>query len=237
MSLRLLYIEDNETIRKRVSETLRENDFFVREIGTVADARRAFDEGNFDLVLLDVLLPDGNGIDLLRELRGGKNVSVPVIILSALGEEIDERVSGLDAGANDYLAKPFSTRELIARIRVAVRNIASRTGAAPAVPATIRLNGGTLDLQQPWIFRDDGSQILLSMKEFCLLRYLAENAGKVVDVKEIINCVWGLNPERTSTASPVVFISRLRRKLEGLCRIDSVRGTGYKFEFNIEETK
>ncbi|MBQ7332280.1 MAG: response regulator transcription factor [Opitutales bacterium] len=230
INLRLIYVEDNATIRQRVAEVLRANGFSVEEVKTAADARRIFAGENFDLMLLDILLPDGNGIDLLRELRHGKNADVPVIILSALGEEIDQRISGLDAGANDYLAKPFSTRELIARIRAVMRSIPPRAGTMPAVPVTIRLNGAFLDLQQPWIFRDDGTQILLSMKEFCLLRYFAENAGKIVDVKEIINNVWGLNPNTTSTASPIVFISRLRKKLEGLCEIKSVRGTGYKFE-------
>lgn len=229
-NLRLIYVEDNATIRERVAEVLRANGFSVEEAATAADAQRVFSEENFDLVLLDILLPDGNGLELLRELRRGKNADVPVIILSALGEEIDERVSGLEAGANDYLAKPFSIRELIARIRAVMRNVSPRSGNKSAVSTTVRLNGGTLDLQQPWISRDDGTQILLSMKEFCLLRYFAENAGRIVDIKEIVNNVWGLNPDITSTASPVVFVSRLRKKLEGLCEIKSVRGTGYKFE-------
>lgn len=229
MSLLLLYIEDNETIRKRVSDALRESGFSVKEIATAKEARLAFNESDFDLVLLDILLPDGNGTDLLRELRRGKNAAVPVIIISALGEEIDERISGLEAGANDYLSKPFSTRELIARIRVAMRNAPSHTKSDPGVPATIQLNGATLDLQQPWISRDDGAQILLSMREFCLLRYFAENEGKIIDVEEILSKVWKLDPNATSTASPVVFVSRLRRKLEGICRIESVRGNGYRF--------
>lgn len=227
MNLHLLYIEDNETIRKRVSEVLRENGFFVDEIETAADARRAFAANEFDMVLLDMLLPDGHGIELLRELRRGKNAAKPVIILSALGEEIDERISGLEAGANDYLPKPFSTRELIARIRAVMRNFPNADN--PTFSATVRLNGAVLDLQQPWIYRDDGTQILLSMKEFCLLRYLAENAGKIVSAEKILSGVWKLDPSSTVSASPVVFISKLRRKLKGLCEIESVRGLGYRF--------
>lgn len=228
-NLRLIYVEDNATIRQRVAEVLRANGFSVEEAATATDAQRVFSGENFDLVLLDILLPDGNGIDLLRELRHGRNAGVPVIILSALGEEIDQRISGLDAGANDYLAKPFSTRELIARIRAVMRNIPPRTGTTPAVPATIRLNGAFLDLQQPWLCRDDGTQILLSMKEFCLLRYFAEHPMQTVSVDEILTQVWKVDPSSIKTASPVVLISRLRKKTEGLCLIESVRGNGYRF--------
>lgn len=228
MSLQVLYIEDNATIRNRVAETLRENGFSVKEIPTAADARRAFSGENFDLILLDILLPDGNGIELLRELRRGKHEKVPVIILSALGEEIDERVSGLDAGANDYLAKPFSTRELIARIRAVTRS--AFPAAENPVPVSIPLNGGQLDLQQPYVICDDGTRILLTMKEFYLLRYFAENRGRIISVEEIISRVWKLEPSATSTHSPVIFISRLRKKVAGLCRIESVRGNGYRFD-------
>ncbi|MBP3302681.1 MAG: response regulator transcription factor [Opitutales bacterium] len=228
-NLRLIYVEDNATIRQRVAEVLRANGFSVEEVATAADAQRIFSGEDFDLVLLDILLPDGNGIDLLRKLRQGKNTDVPVIILSALGEQIDHRISGLEAGANDYLAKPFSTRELIARIRAVIRNIPPRAGTTSNVPETIRLNGAFLDLQQPWLCRDDGTQILLSMKEFCLLRYFAEHPMQTVSVDEILTQVWKVDPSSIKTASPVVIISRLRKKTEGLCLIESVRGNGYRF--------
>ncbi|MBQ6704462.1 MAG: response regulator transcription factor [Opitutales bacterium] len=228
-NLRLIYVEDNATIRERVAEVLRTNGFSVEEAATAADAQRVFSEENFDLVLLDILLPDGNGLELLRELRRGKNADVPVIILSALGEEIDERVSGLEAGANDYLAKPFSIRELIARIRAVMRNVSPRSGNKSAVSTTVRLNGGTLDLQQPWISRDDGTQIPLSMKEFCLLRYFAEHPMQTVSVDEILTQVWKVDSSSIKTASPVVIISRLRKKTEGFCLIESLRGDGYRF--------
>lgn len=227
MNPRLIYVEDNITIRQRVAEILRANGFSVEEIETAAEARRAFSVGNFDMVLLDILLPDGHGIDLLRELRRGNRADVPVIILSALGEEIDERVSGLDAGANDYLAKPFSTRELIARICAVMRRASSQEGKTH--PTSIRLNGASLDLRQPCIFCDNGSQILLSMKEFCLLRYFAERPGQTISLDEILTQVWKVNPSSTQTASPVVLISRLRKKTEGACLIESVRGNGYRF--------
>lgn len=227
MATRILYIEDNSAIRERVAETLRESGFETIEATTARDARKAFADGNFDLALLDVLLPDGNGLDLLRELRAQLRSRVPVIILSALGE-IDERVSGLDAGANDYLPKPFSTRELIARIRAVMRAAAPESDAA--ANSFFRLDGGRLDLQQPFVIRDDGTQIALSMKEFCLMRYFAENSGRTISVEEILSHVWKLNPAKTDTASPAVFISRLRRKLGGLCRIEGSRGTGFRLE-------
>lgn len=219
MSLHLLYIEDNLTIRERVSRGLRESGFAVTEICNSKQARHAFENLRFDLVLLDLLLPDGNGIELLKELRRGKNAQLPLIIISALGEDIDERISGLDAGADDYLAKPFSVKELIARIRAVMRN---------RMPEFIRLNGGKLSLRQPYVFRDDGSQIVLSMKEFYLLRYLAENEGRSITTEEILLRVWRVDPAKSHTTSPQVFISRLRSKLEGLCNIESERGNGYR---------
>ncbi|MBQ2731805.1 MAG: response regulator transcription factor [Opitutales bacterium] len=227
MHLKLLYIEDNVIIRERLSETLRENGFSVKEIPTAAEARIAFEQEDFDLVLLDVLLPDGNGLDLLRELRFRRKNNAPVIILSALGEIVDERISGLESGANDYLSKPFSARELIARIHAVIRNARPNT---PSSEATFfPLNGGKLDLVHPCIHKDDGTKIPLSIKEFRLLIHFSKNIGKTVSIEEILSDVWDIDPEKISTTSPAVLISRLRRKVENLCKIESCRNSGYRF--------
>lgn len=217
--MRILFIEDNAVIRERVAGTLRESGFVIEEVDMLAGARQALSARSFDLVLLDILLPDGNGIELLRELRNGRNAQMPVIILSTLGEMVDERISGLEAGANDYLAKPFSTRELIARIRALTRNLHSEF---------FRLNGGKMSLLQPVVLKDDGKRIVLSMKEFQLLRHLAENQGRFVPVEEILSHVWKVNPLKSQMTSPVVFVSRLRSKLVGLCEIETERNAGYR---------
>ena len=227
MPLKILYIEDNTIIRERLAATLRENNFDVTEIPTAAEARLAFEQKTFDTVLLDVLLPDGNGLDLLRELRNKRKSRVPVIILSALGEIVDERISGLESGANDYLAKPFSPRELIARIHAVLRSANPTPQAEKA--AFFPLNGGKLELMRPRILKDDGSQIALSLKEFRLLRYFAENPNRVISTEEILTDVWNLDIGKISTSSPVVFVSRLRRKLGDLCKIETLRNSGYCF--------
>ena len=227
MSPKILYVEDNSVIRERVAAHLRAEGFGVIECADATDARRAFAEADFALALLDVMLPDGNGIALLRELRAAVGESVPVVIVSALGE-IDERVSGLDAGANDYLAKPFSLRELSARIRAALR-VSSAAGRERREPAArLRIGDGLLDCARACVVRGDGTEIALSLREFFLLRRLAEEAGLVVPLSELIAAVWKMNPGKTVSQSPAVFVSRLRRKLAGVCEIEAVRGLGYR---------
>ncbi len=227
MHPKILYVEDNSVIRERVAAHLRAEGFAVEECADAASARRAFAERDFALVLLDLMLPDGNGISLLRELRASLGGSVPVLIVSALGE-IDERVSGLDAGANDYLAKPFSLRELSARVRAALR-ASSATKREEREPATLpRLGGGFLDRARACVVRDDGTEIPLSLRELFLLNRLAADAGLVVPLAELISAVWKTDSDKSISRSPVVFVSRLRRKLEGVCEIEAVRGVGYR---------
>ena len=207
MHPKILYVEDNSVIRERVAAHLRAEGFAVEECADAASARRAFAERDFALVLLDLMLPDGNG--------------------TALGE-IDERVSGLDAGANDYLAKPFSLRELSARVRAALR-ASSATKREEREPATLpRLGGGFLDRARACVVRDDGTEIPLSLRELFLLNRLAADAGLVVPLAELISAVWKTDSDKSISRSPVVFVSRLRRKLEGVCEIEAVRGVGYR---------
>ncbi|HVM11873.1 MAG TPA: response regulator transcription factor, partial [Actinomycetota bacterium] len=176
-----------------------------------------------DLVLLDLMLPDGNGRDLFAEMRSTSDV--PVIIVTARGEEVD-RVVGLELGADDYVVKPFSARELVARIRAVLRRAAPGGGGG-----TIRIGRVELDPEARLVTKD-GEPVALAAREFDLLRLLMENAGRVLRREEIMDEVWDphwFGPTKTLD----VHISWLRKKLEDDAAepryITTVRRVGFRF--------
>jgi DNA-binding response OmpR family regulator len=191
----------------------------------MADGMEAFRTRSPDLVLLDVMLPDGDGRDLLRQIRGISRT--PVVMLTARGEEMD-RVVGLELGADDYVTKPFSAAELIARVRAVLR----RTSApAPTGDAVLEVGDIQMDLNTRSVARG-GQPVELTLKEFELLRMLMEQAGRVVKRTELMDEVWDPNwfgPTKTLD----VHVSSLRKKLEddpGDPRyIHTVRGVGFRF--------
>ena len=222
----ILIVEDEESITTPLAEAL-ERDGFKPEIAhTVADALGRGRTLRPDLVLLDIGLPDGSGLDVCRELRSTSNV--PIIILSARGEEAD-RVVGLELGADDYVVKPFSARELVARVRAVLRR-AAEAGERRVEGATeigdVRIDPGRRSVS----FR--GEDLELSRKEFDLLRLLIENAGSVVTRERLLDEVWDTN-WFGSTKTLDVHVSGLRKKLEddpGSPRyIHTVRGVGFRF--------
>src|SRR3954469_1225774 len=223
---KVLLVEDESSIAEPLADALRREAFDVQLAGTAAEALESFSARPPDLVLLDVMLPDGDGREVLREIR--RLSRVPVVMLTARGEEMD-RVLGLELGADDYVTKPFSSAELVARMRAVLR----RSAAEPTGDATGTLEAGdvTMNLDTRRVTRA-GDPIELTVKEFELLRVLLEQAGKLVKREELVSEVWDTN-WFGSTKTLDVHISSLRRKLgddPGSPRyVHTVRGVGFRF--------
>ena len=216
----ILLVEDEESITTPLAEALERDGFHAEVAHTVADGLAKGMAVRPDLVLLDIGLPDGSGLDVCRELRSGS--TVPIIILSARGEEAD-RVVGLELGADDYVVKPFSAREVIARIRAVLRRAGTPTGAGegPIEIGRVRLDPARRTTTL------NGTTVELARKEFDLLALLMREAGSVVTRERLIDEVWDVN-WFGSTKTLDVHIASLRKKLEpGL--IHTVRGVGFRF--------
>jgi two-component system, OmpR family, KDP operon response regulator KdpE len=201
----VLVIEDEVPMRRFLRQALTSHGFRVTEAGSVHEAEQVVTETPPDAILLDLGLPDGDGLDLLRRLR--EWCAAPVIVLSARERE-DDKVMALDAGADDYLTKPFGTAELLARIRVALRH--ARARGAPDEPV---LSAGPLRIDQSrHEVTVDGAVVHLTPIEFKLLVTLARHAGKVLTHRQLLREVWG--PRSTQTHYLRVHMAALRRKIE-----------------------
>ena len=224
MGPRVLLVEDESSISEPLAAHLAREGFSPEVAGTIADARAAFDRDDPDVVLLDVMLPDGDGRDFCREVRTRSDV--PIVMLTARGEEVD-RIVGLELGADDYVVKPFSAGELVARIRAI-----QRRGRAPSSRRSpITIGAITLDPASRAVTKD-GDPIELAAKEFDLLKLLMSRAGEVVGREEIMDEVWDphwFGPTKTLD----VHISWLRKKIEdepsNPAYITTVRGVGFRF--------
>jgi two-component system, OmpR family, response regulator RegX3 len=227
----ILLVEDEESITTPLVEALRREGFDAAVSPTASESLEAFERARPDLVLLDVMLPDGSGFEVCRELRARSRV--PIIMLTARGEEAD-RVAGLELGADDYVVKPFSARELVARVRAVLRR-AAEAGERKAEGA-IEVGDVRLDpARRSVTFR--GDELELSRKEFDLLRLLIENAGSVVTRERLIDEVWDTN-WFGSTKTLDVHVSGLRKKLSDDPNepryIHTVRGVGFRFASSDE---
>ena len=220
---RILFVEDEEKVAQMVTQLLREEGYAVE---TVGDGRSGFAralDGSFDLLIIDWMLPERSGIQIVRGLRAAE-IGVPVLMLTAR-EQIEDRVEGLDAGADDYLTKPFALPELLARVRALTR----RPLAAPT-QAAIRAGDLTLDPVRH-VVRRDGEPIELTAKEFTLLATLIQRPGQVFTRSVLLDSVWGLRGVNTSMVD--LYVSYLRKKLDRNgepSHIRTVRGVGYTFE-------
>jgi DNA-binding response OmpR family regulator len=226
----VLLVEDEEAITAPLTEALGREGFRAEVAASLAKGHELATRLRPDIVLLDVMLPDGSGFDLLRELRGGG--AIPVIMLTARGDEAD-RVLGLELGADDYVVKPFSARELVARIRAVLR----RTSAV-AAPAPGRLQIGDLELDASARTATlDGEPLELTRKEFDLLALLMGHAGSVVSRERLIDEVWDVN-WFGSTKTLDVHVSGLRKKLGDDSSdpryLHTVRGVGFRFADSVE---
>lgn len=231
----LVVVEDEDAIRRGVVDALTIAGYNVIEAADgeagLAEARRA----DVDLVLLDLLLPKMDGLAVLEELRV-THPSLPVLILTARGSE-DDRVRGLKGGADDYVVKPFSARELLARVEAVLRRSPERS--KPIVKVTA--GDTTVDCGRREICRPTGDRVALSEMEAEILQRLAAHAGRAVSREELLSCVWGLRDGQIETRAIDMHITRLRQKLvagadNGPDWIVTVRGKGYMLGPDVQVT-
>ncbi len=229
MSKRIvLVIEDDAAIRQGVIDALSYEGY---DTLNAADGAKGMDMGlkcNCDLILLDLVLPKHGGLDILAEVRKSRP-TLPVIIMTARGEESD-RIKGLKLGADDYVVKPFSVKELLARVEAVLRRSSDR----PMDVRHVGIPGGKVDFERCEVRFNDGGRGELSEKELELLRYLAANSTRAVSRDELMERVWGINPRAiVETRTIDMHVARLREKLRddssnpGI--ILTVRGKGYMF--------
>jgi two-component system response regulator RegX3 len=222
----ILLVEDELSITEPLADALSREGFIPEVAGSVAEALEAAERLDPDLVLLDVMLPDGSGFDVCRELR--RTSKVPIIMLTARGDEAD-RVVGLELGADDYVVKPFSAREVVARIRAVLRR--TETPEPAALEGAIEIGELRLDAAKREL-RLRGEPVELSRKEFELLELLMRNAGTVVRRERLLQEVWDTN-WFGSTKTLDVHVSALRRKLgddpSEPRYLHTLRGVGFRF--------
>lgn len=229
----ILLVEDDPALRMLTARALQENGFVVRPASAAPEMWLALDAGPVDLVLLDVMLPGTSGIDLCRSLR--QKSDVPIIFVSARNSETD-RVVGLELGADDYIAKPFGTRELIARVRAVLRRPALDRGAGGREHGRLSFEGWTVNLPRRELLSPTGAVVDLTGAEFDLLVVLCDHAQRVIARERLIE----LSRTRlgdSSDRSIDVLVSRLRRKLSGIghaAPIVTVRGVGYMLNVPVE---
>lgn len=228
----ILLVEDDPALRTLTARALQQNGYQARPAASAPEMWVAFDAGPIDLVLLDVMLPGTNGLDLCRQLR--QRSDVPIIFISAKGNETD-RVVGLELGADDYLAKPFSARELIARVRAVLRRGQLDRRHGDGGHGLARFAGWTVNFPRRELLSPSGAVIDLTGAEFDLLSSFLENSQRVVARERLIE----LSRTRLGDASDRsidVLVSRLRRKLshkDSSAPIVTVRGVGYMFSAEV----
>ena len=227
MKQRILVIEDDTAIRRGIVDALAFAGYDVFEAPDGHEGLRMAVRVGYDLMLLDLVLPGPGGLEILAEVRTCKP-TVPVIILTARGEEAD-RVKGLKLGADDYVVKPFSIKELLARVEAVLRRSPERS----AEVKRIAFDGGTVDLARREIRFANGKAAEVSEKEAELLHYLAGNTGRAISREELLRRVWRLDPTNIETRTIDMHVTRLREKLkddpDDPRIIRTVRGKGYLF--------
>ena len=223
---RILVVEDEESYSDPLSYLLRKEGYEVAVAETGPDALREYDKSGADLVLLDLMLPGLSGVDVCRALR--QRGGVPIIMLTAKDGEID-KVVGLEIGADDYVTKPYSSRELLARVKAVLRRLAE---PEDLMPATLESGPVRMDVERH-VVTINGTGAALPLKEFELLEMLLRNTGRVLTRMQLIDRVWG-SDYVGDTKTLDVHVKRLRSKIEpdpaNPQHIVTVRGLGYKYE-------
>ena len=222
---KVLVVEDDAAIRRGLVDILRFEGFETMEAADGDEGREMALRRPYDLMLLDLVLPGRDGLRILEELRASRPTT-PVIILTARGDEAD-RVRGLRLGADDYVVKPFSVKELVARVEAVLR----RSPERPSDVRTVPVPGGEADLSRREVRFADGGREELSERESELLAYLARHKGRAVSRDEILSRVWRLNPRHVATRTIDMHVARLRAKLRDDSAaprvLKTVRGMGY----------
>jgi DNA-binding response OmpR family regulator len=229
--LRILTVEDDAAIRRGIVDALRFAGYEPLEAGDGDAGLEMALKREYDLLLLDLVLPKRDGLEILREVRRLRP-TLPVIILTARGDETD-RVEGLRGGADDYVVKPFSVKELLARVEAVLRRCAER----PLDVDTVVVPSGQIDFNRREIRYKNGRRAEFSEKEVELLRYLSSNAGRAISREEILSNVWRIAPQGVTTRTIDMHITRLREKLhdhpENSRIILTVRGKGYMWKYEL----
>ena len=223
----ILVVEDDPAIRRGVVDALQFAGYDVTQAGNACEGERFATQQRFDLILLDIVLPDGSGMEILSSIREQSPLQ-PVIVLTARGDERD-RVNGLNRGADDYVVKPFSVKELLARVEAVLR----RSGP-PAVPQESLDLGrhGRIDFATCELTQVNGERVELSPRELQLVDYLSRNTERVVSRDELLQNVWGLDARGVTTRTIDMHVARLREKLGDDSAapevLVTVRGRGYR---------
>ena len=225
MSHKILIIEDEPDIRKTLEYNISREGYKVVCASSLSEGKEQINSSDFSLILLDLMLPDGSGLDLCREIKSDKDKSsTPIIILTAKDDEVD-KVVGFELGADDYVTKPFSVRELILRIKAVLKR-----GAEKKETLEVQRQFGelTMDIDSHEVFVNN-EQIILTALEFRLLRQLVDRRGRVQSRDQLLSDVWGYSAEVT-TRTVDTHIKRLREKLGTIGKyVQTIRCVGYKF--------
>jgi two-component system OmpR family response regulator len=234
--IRILLVEDDAEISRMLAEVLLANGFVARSVTSARDMDSLLEQGDVDLVVLDVMLPGEDGFSICRRLRAAS--SVPIIMLTALGEAVD-RIVGLEIGADDYVTKPFNSRELVARIRALLRRSRTAGGTAGTCRRPLGFAGWRIDPVQRQLYSPEGVRVATTSSELDLLLAFCRNPGRVLSREQLLELTHG------GIAGPVersvdVHISRIRQKIEPDPRdptlIKTVRLGGYIFTPTVESS-
>ena len=226
MSVNILVIEDEPDIRRNLEYNLGREGFKASSVGSLNEANEKLKSKKFDLILLDLMLPDGSGLDLCKKIKSNSETeATPIIILTAKDDEVD-KVVGFELGADDYVTKPFSVRELILRVKAILKR--SDTKTKKVVEVERHFGDLKIDVDSHEVHVD--SQLIeLTALEFRLLKELVDKRGRVQSRDQLLSEVWGYNAEVT-TRTVDTHIKRLREKLGSMGKyVQTIRGVGYKF--------
>lgn len=221
--MRILLAEDERSLSRAVVALLERSNYAVDAVYDGVEALEYLDSGNYDALILDIMMPRLDGLSVLKRLRQRGN-PIPVLILTAKSE-IDDKVEGLDSGANDYLTKPFSTRELLARLRAITRTQTSQVSSVLCF-GNVALDQTSFELSSP------SGSYRLANKEYQMMELLLMNPGQTISTERFLEKIWGYNTE-TELNVVWVYISYLRKKLAALnanVRIQAARNVGYRVE-------